>query len=300
MENTQETKLCKHCQTEIPKKAKICPNCRKKQGGIGKWIAIAVGVVLVLSLFGGGSGDTTQELLPKEERVHISASEVDKAYGSPDSYKGQYVKLYGKVFGEPEKQEDAVYFQMYADAENYEKNTIVCLYGVADIASDDYVVVDGMIVGAYEYQNMMGGTISALQVVTDSVEESNYIDCCSPTIKTVDVNKTIDQKGYVVTLEKVEFSETETRVYFTINNNGTDNFSLYEFNMKIVQNGTQYENTYNYSADYPELQSDLMPGTNTSGIALFPAMDPNIGAKIYCDPSCSNWRTNLDDYVFEF
>ena len=25
-----ETKTCKYCQTEIPKKAKICPNCKKK------------------------------------------------------------------------------------------------------------------------------------------------------------------------------------------------------------------------------------------------------------------------------
>lgn len=300
MENTQETKLCKHCQTEIPKKAKVCPNCRKKQGGAGKWIAIVAVVVLIFMLFGGGSGDTKQTLLPKEERVYLSESEVDQAYASPDSYKGQYVKLYGKVFGEPEIHEDAVYFQMYADAENYEKNTVVFFYGNADIATEDYVAVDGVISGAYEYQNMMGGTLTALKVETDSVEESNYIDCCSPTIKTIDVNKTIDQKGYVVTLEKVEFSESETRVYFTVTNNGSDNFSLYEFNMKIVQNGTQYENVYNYNADYPELQTDLMPGTTTSGIVVFPAMDTDAGVKMYCDGSCDNWRTNLDEYVFEF
>lgn len=59
MENTQETKLCKHCQTEIPKKAKVCPNCRKKQGGIVKWIVVGV---VVLILFGScsGSGEETQ------------------------------------------------------------------------------------------------------------------------------------------------------------------------------------------------------------------------------------------------
>ena len=28
MEN--ETKLCKHCKSEIPKAAKVCPNCRRK------------------------------------------------------------------------------------------------------------------------------------------------------------------------------------------------------------------------------------------------------------------------------
>lgn len=58
MENTNETKLCKYCQTQIPKKANICPNCRKKQGGIGKWIAIVIGVIFVIGLIGNNSDET--------------------------------------------------------------------------------------------------------------------------------------------------------------------------------------------------------------------------------------------------
>lgn len=51
----QQTKTCKYCQSEIPKKAKICPNCRKKQGGIGKWVVIViVALVLISAIFGGG------------------------------------------------------------------------------------------------------------------------------------------------------------------------------------------------------------------------------------------------------
>lgn len=63
MENTQETKLCKYCQTEIPKKAKVCPNCRKKQGGIVKWIVVGV-VVLILLGSCSGSGEETQTNSP--------------------------------------------------------------------------------------------------------------------------------------------------------------------------------------------------------------------------------------------
>ncbi len=48
MKGTNETKLCKHCQTEIPKKAKVCPNCRKKQGGKLKWIIIAIVVIGII------------------------------------------------------------------------------------------------------------------------------------------------------------------------------------------------------------------------------------------------------------
>ena len=51
------TKLCKHCKTEIPYGAKICPNCRKKQGLNGCLTAIIIVVVIGLigSCFGGNS-----------------------------------------------------------------------------------------------------------------------------------------------------------------------------------------------------------------------------------------------------
>ena len=54
MAEEKETKVCKYCKSEIPKKAKVCPNCRKKQGGIGKWIVIAVIVIIVIAAISGG------------------------------------------------------------------------------------------------------------------------------------------------------------------------------------------------------------------------------------------------------
>lgn len=50
-----ETKKCKHCQSDIPKKAKVCPVCRKKQGGIGKVIGIALIVIIIFAMLGGNS-----------------------------------------------------------------------------------------------------------------------------------------------------------------------------------------------------------------------------------------------------
>ena len=57
MSEEKETKVCKYCKSEIPKKAKVCPNCRKKQGGIGKWIVIAVIVIIVIAAISGGGDD---------------------------------------------------------------------------------------------------------------------------------------------------------------------------------------------------------------------------------------------------
>lgn len=57
MKETQGTKLCKYCKTEIPAGAKVCPNCRKKQGGAGKWIAIAIIAVVIIAAIAGGGKD---------------------------------------------------------------------------------------------------------------------------------------------------------------------------------------------------------------------------------------------------
>lgn len=61
MSKENETKICKSCKTEIPKGAKVCPNCRKKQGGIGKWIIIAIVAIFIIGAVAGGGDDTSDE-----------------------------------------------------------------------------------------------------------------------------------------------------------------------------------------------------------------------------------------------
>ena len=62
MKKKEGTKLCKHCKTEIPAGAKVCPNCRKKQGGKLKWILIVLVVVVIIGAAAGGSGDTPKKV----------------------------------------------------------------------------------------------------------------------------------------------------------------------------------------------------------------------------------------------
>lgn len=53
-----ETKKCKHCRSEIDKKASVCPNCRKKQGGVLKFVIIAL---VALSVFGAIVGNDSPD-----------------------------------------------------------------------------------------------------------------------------------------------------------------------------------------------------------------------------------------------
>lgn len=72
---TKETKLCKHCQTEIPKKAKVCPNCRRKQNGKLKWVIVAIFAFVIIVSIAGGSEKKNNSDIPKEtnkEKEEIS------------------------------------------------------------------------------------------------------------------------------------------------------------------------------------------------------------------------------------
>lgn len=136
--STNDTKLCKHCQTEIPKKAKVCPNCRKKQGGIGKWIVLAVvAVIIIAAVAGGGSdgGDTAADPSPKQEQVaqkeekqeqieyvEVTATDLINAYNENQvkckkDYDGQYLKVTGTVSSVGTDVMDSVYVCLGHDTE---------------------------------------------------------------------------------------------------------------------------------------------------------------------------------------
>ncbi len=108
------TKLCKHCKTEIPAGAKVCPNCRKKQGMSGCLIVVIVLVVLAILgiAMGSGSGSGSassgsQENIVEEETVVIEytpytvdemMSDLNKnAMAASEKYKNQYVEISGRL-----------------------------------------------------------------------------------------------------------------------------------------------------------------------------------------------------------
>lgn len=111
-----ETKKCKHCQTEIPKKAKVCPNCKRKQGGILKIVLI---VILIMGIIGSFIPDeektektiattnqTTEKTTEiKEENIEYISCNVDEmmdllssnALKAEKEYSNKYLEVTGRL-----------------------------------------------------------------------------------------------------------------------------------------------------------------------------------------------------------
>ncbi len=66
-------KTCKHCKSEIPYAAKVCPQCRKKvKGGTLKWIILGIVMLFIVSAVGGGD-DADNEM---EKTGEVNSTET--------------------------------------------------------------------------------------------------------------------------------------------------------------------------------------------------------------------------------
>lgn len=77
-----QTKICKHCKSEIPYGAKVCPQCRKKQGmGCLVWAIIIIVALGIIGVFAGGGDDSkpkkTGEIKTESEKEDSSKSEEE-------------------------------------------------------------------------------------------------------------------------------------------------------------------------------------------------------------------------------
>lgn len=111
-----EIKKCKHCQSEIDKKAKVCPNCRKKQGGRLKFIIIGVVVFFIVVGALNNDDNTLKEVNTeisddaknkdaekpeeKENPIEYTAYEVSELLNDLDSNAMKAEKKYNKQYVE--------------------------------------------------------------------------------------------------------------------------------------------------------------------------------------------------------
>lgn len=251
------------------------------------------------------NNENTEEETENVEPEYISDSEIASLFSSPDDYAGKYVKLTGKIFNGPQTEDNYSVYQAWYDPSTASNDFIFGITNPTEVfAIDDYVTVDGRIVGALEYENLYGNTLTSLQIDAVSVEKQSYIDAVVPTIKeVVPENATATQHDITLKIDKIEFAEAETRVYITETNNSDNTFSLYTYDIRIIQNGQQIEqdsaSTSMYDGNYPELSYDLLPGASSSGIIVFPAIDNSTNFQLYAEGSSDDYNLEFSPFTFD-
>ena len=274
------TKICKHCKTEIPYDAKVCPNCRRRvKGGKLRWILLALVVIfaglVVLGGNSGGGGSNSKSSGRSYDDAYnelnlVQKEEYGELFSNPDAFANRTIDIYGQVFNILGSDSGTV-FQMYTDKDQNNFVIVIDPQG-RSVNVDDYVLVKGVIDGAYSGENRMGASLSCPKITATYVDPSNYVDAFSPTLKSVEPSGAKwSEDGLTIKIERVEFAENETRVYVKLKNKSSDSASLY--NCVLLQGEKQYDRTYDYKGNYDELQDSLKSGASDTGVITFPAIE---------------------------
>lgn len=163
------TKTCKHCKTEIPYDAKVCPQCRKKQGGgCLKFLLIAVIAVIVIFIamiaLSESPGDmdeieTFKEMSEEDFKKQCEEISYEDLARNPDSYKGKAIKAKLRI----EQVVDDTYLRAYSndDTDSWYGDEYV-LYDSRDngenLIEEDIVTVYGVYYGTETMERAIGGS----------------------------------------------------------------------------------------------------------------------------------------------
>lgn len=257
-------------------------------------------LVAILALMLCGCNNSTPmydetKLLPKEQIVNI--------FASPKEYIGTSIESTAKIL-KIEKAESSYVIQAYLDAENDELNTILNITNdqFKDFKEGQYISFNGVINKEFKGENMFGKELILPVVLVNNIEASSYKDVIAPTINEVIWNQTQDQHGVKITIEKVEFAKSETRVYVKIKNDSAEKASFYDFNSKLIVGSTQIASKYaDYDADYKKAESTIFPGVETDGVIVFEAIKEENQNKleIFMEAQNSNYQLDFQDYIFK-
>lgn len=253
-----------------------------------------------------GEEETSDTISKKNKTTEakgvVSEEDIDKMYSNPKQFKDYEVELTGIVFNEPEADEDGVYFQMFADPINSEKNTLVGLLDTdLKVKTDDYVKVTGIVKDEFEGENAFGGVVKAPVIEATKFEVVDYVTAVAPANRTIEIKEEINQHGYHMELQKVELADEETRVYLKISNQSDVTIDFYSFNAKLIAGNKQLEENMPYlETGLPELQSEILPGVETEGVIIFPAIDQKEKKlTFHAEGSSENYDLDYKPFIFE-
>lgn len=249
-----------------------------------------------------GAGDSNEKTSESEKQSGEVLAEEDygKMYTEPKKFKGYEVTQSGKVFTEPEYDEDGVYLQIFADPKNSEKNTVLFYADPSfEVESQQYVQWTGIIRDEFKGENMLGGKVVAPMIEATDLQIISYFDAVAPTLETIEVNETQNQHGYELTVDKVEIAEEQLRLFVTVENKSDATINFYTFNTKVVAGEKQLEELSLYEDDVEEVQTEILPGVKTSGVIVYPNPGDVKDIRFYAEGSSDNYEVKFEPFNFD-
>lgn len=224
------------------------------------------------------SSDDDEEKSVAEDdgkKEYVDPADVPMALTDPDKYEGKYIKLAGMATSVLERGDEKFYLTAYHDINDSSQEFNICLDNTQNIKADDFFVIDGRIEGTTGTLKDVYINEKSLLISAEEVTVTSYTEAMVPTQKElIPQGAAMDQNGLVLTVDKVEFAEQETRLFITVVNNTSSTCSLFSNISTIVQDAQQFEpEMIDPRSKYVELPDEFSPGVTASGVLVYPPLN---------------------------
>lgn len=307
---------CPECKKKISSQCGNCPNCgfpikmnidelsakqvENKQHLYKKslfWVAVVLIVVAILAFLFLAFSNLETKPKVNDDGSPKFIELTNEVYTNANDYLGYYIDIKGKVFQVMSDNGIVKGIQVWLDPDSCEQNIMIYYDTATEVKHGDYISCTGYIKSITEYKNAYDAKLYVPTVYSKDLIVSTYIDVMRPTIDIINFDELKYEKfGYSISIEKIEFSDVETRVYANVTNNGKS--ALYVNDPVIVQNGKQYNSSSNYEANYTEIPYEVVKGASCSGLIVFPAID-NTDFKLKINLHSDNYDEEFDEFTFK-
>ncbi|MDN5847099.1 MAG: tetratricopeptide repeat protein [Candidatus Nitrosocosmicus sp.] len=204
----------------------------------------------------------------------ITDSEALSYFSNPSSFVNKKVNFTGQILTVPQPDGSGKFLlQMYQGGDE-NRNTMVSSSTPIQFNENECIRVIGISQPIIEYQNAFGAKLTSASILADSIQKVDCAQSLEPAVKVINVGQTMESDGAFMSLDKLEFSESNTRAYLTIQNiDSSEDLMFNEYNSRAIQGNTQYMVINNYDTNYPKIASVIPAGVEEKGVVLFEPLD---------------------------
>lgn len=207
----------------------------------------------------------------------FSESQINELYAKPGDFKGKSIKDLNLQVIAVDKVKGAVHLQGVQDFRKYEHPTVVIL-DKNDISYEEgeYIKVKGKILGGVTVVDEDGVEMTAVKIKAKKIEKIKSTEAI-PAENSIEVGYDVKENGITGTIEKIDFTSDEIRVYLNVKNNSKQKVEIFPDQSFIEQNGNKYEvDVNNYLYEDVQMGNVIKSGKSASGVIVFKRIDPNL------------------------
>ena len=201
----------------------------------------------------------------------FSKAKLKELYAHPDEFKGKTIKELTMQIEAVDKVHGEIHLQGYEDFAKQEHPTVVVVSdNKVKYEDGEYIKVKGKVLGKAQVVDAESTEMTAVKLEAKNI----------PSEETLDIGYDVKVKGVSATVQKVDLTSNETRVYIKVKNGTKKNIEIYPDQSILSQDGNDYESDLeNYLYDDVHMQKNIKAGASISGVIIFKRIDSNLPFK---------------------